>query len=190
MPLPRATTLAHQIVSSHVPAGGLAVDATAGNGHDTEFLARLVGPSGKVHAFDVQELALASARARLTFAGLDRRVTWHQAGHEEMERHVEGKADVVMFNLGYLPGGDHALTTRAQTTVAACRAAARLLGESGLLSLVMYRGHPGGAEEAQAVIEWAQSLDSGGWSMARYEPLQPQRLAPSLLLVSRGSRLA
>lgn len=190
MSLPRATTLAHQIVSAHLRDGSIAVDATAGNGHDTEFLARCVGPRGRIHAFDIQETALEAARARLAASGLGDRVRWHLAGHEHLALHVPGPVDAVMFNLGYLPGGDHALVTRPGTTVAACEAALARLAPGGLLSVVMYQGHPGGADEAAGVLEWAFGLDSSKWSMARYLPLHPCRLAPSLLLVSQGPRLA
>lgn len=37
--------------------GDIVVDATMGNGHDTQFLAELVGENGHVYAFDIQESA-------------------------------------------------------------------------------------------------------------------------------------
>ena len=38
--------------------GDYAVDATLGNGHDTCFLAEIVGDSGKVFGFDIQKKRL------------------------------------------------------------------------------------------------------------------------------------
>ena len=50
--------------------GDTAVDATMGNGHDTQFLCELVGESGHVFAFDIQEQAVENTRRRLMEAGL------------------------------------------------------------------------------------------------------------------------
>ena len=41
------------------------VDGTLGNGHDTVFLAKLVGPNGHVYGFDIQEQAIVSTKKRL-----------------------------------------------------------------------------------------------------------------------------
>lgn len=51
---PSLTRLAHDLVAPHLPVGGLAVDATVGNGHDLAFLARMVGEGGGVIGFDIQ----------------------------------------------------------------------------------------------------------------------------------------
>ena len=45
--------------------GETVVDATAGNGNDTQFLAELVGENGHVLAFDIQQAALDSTAERL-----------------------------------------------------------------------------------------------------------------------------
>lgn len=49
-----------------------------------------------------------------------------------------------MFNLGYLPGGDKAFTTRAESTVKALQTALRWLAPGGFISILAYRGHEGG----------------------------------------------
>lgn len=51
---------------------------------------------------------------------------------------------LVAFNLGYLPGGDKTMITRADTTLLGLEAAERILAPGGLISLVVYVGHPGG----------------------------------------------
>ena len=60
-----AVKFAQSILAGRIPAGGFAIDATCGNGHDTEFLCRTVGPAGRVLALDIQPAAIASTRARL-----------------------------------------------------------------------------------------------------------------------------
>ncbi len=186
------TALAHRIVASVLQPGEVAVDATVGNGHDTLFLARQVGPQGHVYGFDVQEEALARTRRRLEEAGLHERVTLLRRGHEYMTESVpatwHGRIGAVLFNLGYLPGGsDRSCITRPETTLPALDAALRLLRPGGVLTVVAYRGHPGGAEEAEAVRQWAETLDPDRFVAARYAFCNRRRPAPELFVVVRGA---
>jgi ubiquinone/menaquinone biosynthesis C-methylase UbiE len=61
----RVTDVAHVIWQQLVQPGDSVVDATCGNGHDALFLAQLVGPSGRLHGFDVQKDAVDATRERL-----------------------------------------------------------------------------------------------------------------------------
>lgn len=152
------TQLAQARIAPHLADGGQAVDATAGKGLDTLFLARCVGPTGRVWAFDLQASALDTTRMRLEAAGCAPQVTLIHAGHQYLAAHLASSAatglDVVMFNLGYLPGGDHEIVTRPETTLTALTAARALLAPTGLISLMVYRGHPGGEREYQAILDW------------------------------------
>ncbi|MFO8231407.1 MAG: class I SAM-dependent methyltransferase [Longimonas sp.] len=154
MSLPALTTVAHQWIATHLTPGQHAVDATAGNGHDTVFLAQQVGAQGRVTAFDVQVPACAATRRRCAQAEVSDRVTVVHAGHETMRDHVEAPIHAAMFNLGYLPRHDHTRITRPDTTVAALNAACELMTGGGLLTVLAYRGHEGGPEEAQHVQDW------------------------------------
>jgi predicted methyltransferase len=148
--------------------GGLAIDATAGGGVDTLFLARTVGPKGRVFAFDIQEAALERTGRRLADAAAAGEalapVELLLAGHERMAELVppeaHGNIRAVMFNLGYLPGGDAGVITRPHTTLAALDAALELLAPGGALTAVLYPGHPGGDAEAAAVERWFSDLPS------------------------------
>lgn len=162
--------------------GDLVIDATAGNGHDTLFLAERVGPTGKVLAFDVQEAALASARERVAAAGW---VEFIHDSHAGMGNHAAaGSVAVVMFNLGYLPGENHELTTESAETLRALEVAATLLKPGGVLSVVCYPGHPSGAAEAVAVESWMTALAASGWRIAKYGAIGTRRPAPFLLLAA------
>lgn len=131
------------------------MDATAGAGHDSLFLAAAVGDAGRVHAFDVQADAIARSRERVQAAGLGHRLTWHAACHSQAPQRIGSEPlDAVMFNLGWLPGGDHALVTRPATTRQALDALTHRLRPGGRLSVIAYRGHEGGAEEDRAVRDW------------------------------------
>ena len=176
---PRPTALAHQILRPLIRSGDSVIDATAGNGYDTIFLAECVGSSGKVVAFDIQEAAIASAKSRIIAAGWIQRVDFFQQSHVQMVDHsaVESIA-LIMFNLGYLPGEDHAVTTESAETLHALRIAVGLL--------ICYPGHTSGAVEAAAVEIWATSLAVSGWRIAKYGAVGTRRPAPFLLLVSKS----
>lgn len=157
----RATERAHHVVEAVIRPGETVVDATVGNGHDTLFLARCVGPGGLVIGFDVQEGALSRTRQRLTEAGIAQEsVRLVHDGHEHMTSYVERPVVAVMFNLGYLPGDDHTLTTTLGTTVSALGQAFELLRPAGVLTVVCYRDHPGGSEEADGVCQWAERREA------------------------------
>lgn len=159
----RATERAHEAVRAIVRSGDHVIDATAGNGRDTCFLADLVGPEGRVFAFDIQEEAIASTRSRLVAQGFkDERVALIHASHVTLQRHIEEPVAAVMFNLGYLPGGDHGWRTCREKTLVALAEGWTALREGGVMSVVCYRGHPGGLEEGEGVLEFAGRLQDRG----------------------------
>ncbi len=166
----------HEALAETVAPGDWAVDATCGNGRDTLALARLTGPhagtpGGRVFAFDVQQRALDAARTLLAAhssrAPLGECVFLH-AGHETMAQRLppeaRGRLAAVVFNLGYLPGGDKTVTTRPETTLPALETAFAWLRGGGLLAVTTYPAHPGGGDEAEAVCAWAHALP---WELGR-----------------------
>jgi SAM-dependent methyltransferase len=181
----RVTARAHELVRAVVRPGETVIDATVGNGRDTLFLAQCVGPRGRVIGFDVQPEALARARERLLAAGVgEDRLTLLACGHEVMGRHVDAPVGAVMFNLGYLPGGDHGLITRPETTVAALHWAAGSLRKGGVLSIVCYPGHPGGRDEVLAVNKCLESLPCNHFQVS-WTTHELGKSTPRLLHVSK-----
>ena len=162
--IPHLTQTAHDTARSLLHEGDLAVDATAGNGHDTLFLANTVGQAGHVYAFDIQPAALDATGHRLKKAALTACVTLILASHTRMHAHLpptwKGNVAAIFFNLGYLPGGDHSIITSPATTLPALDAAATLLKIGGLLSILVYPGHTGGIEEASAVHQWIRQKNN------------------------------
>lgn len=160
----RQTLLARQAMTEHLQPGDSAIDATAGTGEDTVSLARKVGPQGRVYAFDIQEAALAQARMKAEEAGVADRVHFYHQSHALLgslteitqDRRIRG----AMFNLGYLPGGDHGIVTTARTTIPALEAALDALAAGGLMTVCVYL-HGEGREEAQAVDAWCRALGQG-----------------------------
>jgi ubiquinone/menaquinone biosynthesis C-methylase UbiE len=180
---PRPTALAQQFLRAVIQPGDLVIDATAGNGHDTLFLAECVGAGGRVLAFDVQEAAVASARQRIEAAGLAGRAAFFRESHERMGAHADdGSVAAIMFNLGYLPGEQHDLTTEAEATLRALEVAARILKPGGVLTVVCYPGHAAGEVEAVAVEQW---MKSKGWRVAKYGAIGTRKPAPFLLVARK-----
>ena len=179
---------AAELLTPALGPGSRAIDATLGNGRDTLWLCGLVGPEGRVYGFDVQPEAVARTRARLEEAGVADRAALFCDGHQNMEKYVNEPVDAVMFNLGWLPGAAHGVTTLVQTTLPAVRAALRLLKPDGLLTICVYPGHAEGDRERAALLEWAAALDP--W---RYDAMLRQYLnqpnCPPLLIAVRRKRL-
>lgn len=167
--------------------GDRAVDATCGNGHDTLLLARLVGPEGRVWAFDIQEKALEATRTRLEQAGLAEQVDLLLAGHETMADHIPSPVNGMLFNLGYLPGGDRNLITRTETTRTALEQALSLLLPGGVLAVTAYPGHEGGNDEETMLMEWAAALPQRSFHVWSMEQPNTPADAPHLVLVQRCS---
>jgi len=168
MVLPYNLTACHELLSRLLRPGDLALDATAGNGRDTEFLARAVLPAGRVFAFDIQTSALDRTRQRLHHAGLGHGCELFLASHADLDAFLpasaRGQLRAAVFNLGYLPGGDAAVITRPHSTVAALQALESWMAPGGLTTIMCYLGHPGGAEEGAAVEAYCRGLD---WKRAR-----------------------
>jgi hypothetical protein len=175
--------LAQAWIAGRLRDGAVAVDATAGNGQDTVFLAGQVGPAGRVIAYDVQEVAILRTRERLEAAGLSDRVELRLACHRGLG--ADAPFQAVMFNLGYRPGGDAAWITRPESTLPALEAAAAGLLPGGLVTVVCYPGHPGGREEAEAVVAWARGLDAVRFRAIRTDNLVEGAPGPFLVAVER-----
>ncbi len=159
----------HDYLRRALRPGDTVVDATCGNGRDTVLCAGLVGPAGRVFAFDIQEQAIRNTRERLAEAGLLDRCTLVHDGHEHMDRYLPPSVRAVVFNLGWLPGGDHAIGTRADTTLAALSIALERLEPGGLIAMGLYYGGASGYEERDRVLEAVRLLDCRRFTVIRSE---------------------
>lgn len=181
----KPTEAAHSAIQSHVKAGDTVVDATLGNGYDTLFLATLVGSRGVVHGFDIQAKALQSVQQKLEHENMTQ-IQLHHLGHEKMESVLPQQVQAVMFNLGYLPGGDKQVITSAQSTITALQSSLKLLAAKGIVTIVAYIGHPGGQEEADAVMNFCQTLDEDTFTVILHQSSSKNPLAPFLLTIERS----
>lgn len=181
--LPSSVLWAQLILRDRLRPGDVVVDATMGNGHDTLFLTQCVAPGGHVYAFDVQEKALEETRKRVPAEA----TTLIHAGHETMKARLpaelHGRISAVMFNLGYLPGTDKTLITHTDTTMLAVWQTLELLKPGGILTIVVYPGHDGGADESRCVADWAAALNARHYESQHLRPINRSAAPPELWVV-------
>ena len=173
------------VTLGYVRCGDTVIDATCGTGQDTVRLAKAAGETGRVVAFDIQEAAIDKTASRLKEYGYTNTELVHGT-FAEMGKYVsDGSAAAVVFNLGYLPGGDHSVTTTAEETLAGLEAALRAVRPGGIVTAVLYSGHEEGAREKQAVLEWADQLDSRLFHAAYVKMLNQHRNPPEILWITK-----
>ena len=161
------------------------MDATCGNGHDAERLAELV-EGGHLYAIDQQQAAIDATQARLEQLNSKTTVSYHCQSHVTFppispERAIKG----IIYNLGYLPGGDKSVTTTTETTLESLREAVERVCPGGFVCVTCYPGHTAGACEQEAVIRWACSLAPKEFCCTHNQWLN-RKAAPSLLLIQKA----
>ena len=155
------TSWCQAVMKLQAPEGGLYIDATMGNGNDTLFLCQMAGEEGQVLAFDVQKKALKATAELLDRHGVRERARLILDGHQHMERYVQPEsADVICFNFGYLPGGDHHIATSPGTSVDAVEQGLRIMKRGGMMSLCIYSGGDTGFEEKEILLGFLKTLPS------------------------------
>lgn len=181
------TQLAHNAIRRIVQPGDTAIDATAGNGNDTQLLANLVGVSGRTIAIDIQQAAIDTTSDRLEKARL---IADLQLGDHAVEllklQTSDVRPKVVMFNLGYLPGSDKQVTTDTNSTRTAIHVASQMLVPGGVMTIVAYRGHAGGQEEATTVEQWMAELSADQFETSRIDGDVNNANSPVLFVVRKS----
>lgn len=188
--------MAHWMLKDIIKTNDVVVDATMGNGYDTQFLAEL---GANVYAFDVQEEALNATEKRLDDAGIKNQIFEKNlsnlltepsvnlilSGHEKLSEYVKEPIKAAIFNLGYLPKTDKSVVTKADTTLTALDALTNQLVVGGRIAIMIYYGHEGGMEEKDAVIKWTSNLPQKDWEVTSYAPLNQIHTPPILVLIEK-----
>ena len=155
------TSWVHHFLEDHVQLGDICIDATMGNGNDTALLSKLVGENGKVIAFDIQQMALNHTKEKLMQEGCPLNYELVLESHEKMGDYVKANSvSCITFNLGYLPGGDHAKATKSDSSMKAIETGLSLLKKKGLMTICIYSGGDSGFEEKDAVLSYIKDLDA------------------------------
>lgn len=164
--------LQKNFILAHLKEGDIAADFTMGNGHDTEFLSRTVGPTGHVYAFDIQETAVKSTAKNLEEAGCCNNYTLIHDSHHNVKNYIREKIKAGMFNLGWLPGsGNKKVTTLLETTLPAVKSAIEMLDNDGIILVAVYPGHEEGMHEGQALSQMLSQYDRRQYSVSQFKIL-------------------
>lgn len=148
----------HEVIRSQAQKNGIYIDATMGNGNDTLFLCELAEGSGEVFAFDIQEKAIEATKELLETNKVSTKYHLILDGHENMNDYVHEAVDVICFNFGYLPGGDHKIATKASTSIVAIEKGLQLLKSGGMMCLCVYSGGDTGFEEKDSILNYLKEL--------------------------------
>lgn len=181
--LARATDLAKIMIQGVLNEGDLVVDGTMGNGNDTLFLAQIVGPEGKVISFDIQDIAIENTKKLLKNSNMFDRALLIHDGHENIDIYVKSEIAGAMFNLGYLPKGDHEIVTTPKTTILSIEKCLDLLKKGGTVTIVIYHGHLGGPIEKDQVIEFTEKLDQNKFHVLKMEYINQENHPPILIAI-------
>ncbi|MED1600184.1 class I SAM-dependent methyltransferase [Alkalihalophilus marmarensis] len=177
------------LLERSISPGDIAVDCTAGNGHDTLFLANLVGNAGHVYSVDIQETAITNTKLKVEEAEVASRVTLHQSGHEHISTLIPkeeyDRVKGAIFNLGYLPGGDKSIVTQSQTTIKAIDSLLELMPKGGMIVLVIYHGHAEGAAERDHLMEYVTRLDQKKAHVLNYSFINQANNPPFIVAIEK-----
>lgn len=180
--------IAHDYWRRTLALGDTAIDATCGNGYDTLALCEMVlsHNSGEVIAMDIQEEAIKTTGAYLR-EKLDplllKRVKLVQGSHAQLPA-IRQNVKLIVYNLGYLPKGDKAITTTVESTLKSLSEAQKLIAAGGAISVTCYPGHEEGALEEKALVQLVSQWDPKVWSCCYHQWINRCR-APSLLFIQK-----
>jgi len=170
--LKNAVQISRQIISQAVKQADTVVDATCGQGNDTL-------------SFDIQEDALKAAQILLKAENLTDRVKLIHDDHARVKEHIDQKIHAAMFNLGYLPGGNHLITTKKETTIKAVDEILTMLVPGGIMTIVAYPGHQAGAEELTELRNHLQQIPQQLFDVVEITFLNQINQPPELIVVQK-----
>lgn len=184
--------IAHDALKELIKPNDIVIDATIGNGHDTVFLAEQVGAAGCVFGFDIQQDAIESTLKKFDSTTKHNALTLFKASHAEMLEKIpvphHGKIKAIMFNLGYLPGGDKSIITHTASTLKALSCACLILSVGGIMTIMAYPGHTGGDEETDQIKSWCVQLDRHFLSVEIITSVANKNTAPILFIIKKHSK--
>nr|WP_296902572.1 class I SAM-dependent methyltransferase [uncultured Megasphaera sp.] len=189
-PFCNAVTVSHMLLEPYAQKARVLVDMTSGNGHDTAFLARLMPDDAVLYAFDIQACAVEKTKARLREEGLDGKDVRCRCGsHDVLLEEVQPDVDVIVFNLGYLPSGDHSIHTNCEITLKAVKIGLNKIAKNGIIMIAAYPGTEAGDREEKALHSFLQTIPQKDFHVSSWQPVNEVHCPPLLYIVQkRGKR--
>jgi hypothetical protein len=105
--------------------------------------------------------------------------------HDELVEKIDGAVDIVLFNLGYLPSGDHALHTKSEITVKAVKICLNKIAKNGIIMIAAYPGTEAGAQEEQRVHDFLKGIPQRTFDVSTWRPVNQVHCPPVLYIVQK-----
>ncbi|PEL12416.1 class I SAM-dependent methyltransferase [Bacillus sp. AFS017336] len=189
MILERILPYARKLLQAAVKEGDITVDATVGNGHDTVFLAKIVGENGHVYGFDIQDVAIQKTTEKIANENVSKQVTLVQRSHADIKDVIpvslHGRLKGAIFNLGYLPGSDKQIVTVPSSTISAIEQLIEIMAPEGIVVVVIYHGHEGGDIEKDALMNFAQNIPQDLAHVLTYRFINQANNPPFILAIEK-----
>lgn len=147
-----AVSFAHKLCESG-KCFDVAIDATLGNGHDSLFLSSLFK---KIYAFDIQNLAIKRSKKRLNNIS---NVEIILDSYTNFDNYILEKVDLILYNLGFLPGSDHKIITSAKDTIISIKKGIDMLKDDGQIIIVIYTRHDS-YQEYNDILSFLKTLNN------------------------------
>ena len=181
--LKNSVELSKLYLKNYIKKGDRVADMTCGNGKDTLFLSQLVGENGYIYAFDVQKSAIENTKILLNgFESLKLICD----GHENSDNYIKEEIDGFVFNLGYLPGGDHTIKTTPENTVKAIEKAIILLKNTGIIVISIYHGGDSGFYERDEILSYLKWLDPKKFNVILHDYINKPNNPPLLAVITHN----
>lgn len=171
------SVIAHNIIEDFLEEKVVAIDGTLGNGHDTDFLAKNFK---KVYAFDIQEEPCKKYKEK----GIENVQVIHDS-HDKFNEYINEGVNCIMYNLGFLPGGDKEITTQHETSLKSIQDGLEILMPGGIMAICIYRGHNEGKKEETCILEYLQSLNKARYGVMLHSYLNRTNNPPLLVIVEK-----
>ena len=105
--------------------------------------------------------------------------------YKTIPTHYHGNIKAIMFNLGYLPGGDKTIITSTDSTITALNSSCHLLSSNGIITIIAYPGHSGGDLETVQVTNWCDQLDITQFEVHVIYSSTDKQSAPRLFVIHK-----
>jgi hypothetical protein len=171
------SNLAHHIIDMYSENKNVALDGTLGNGFDCDFLSENFKT---VYAFDIQNVAIENYSKKNK-----ENVVLINDSHENISKYINEEIDVAIYNLGFLPGGDKNVTTKADGTIKSVALALEMLKCGGFVTIAVYVGHEEGKKESEELLSFVSRLPKNIFGVMTHNFVNRSSNAPYLIVIEK-----
>lgn len=184
-----AVQFQHLIWDRSMENAKVVVDATCGNGHDLLYLAKRAQKGCHLYGIDIQMKAIKSSKDLLQSNDIAPEVSLtfiHDSHDLALAHQLKDKViDLMIFNLGYLPGSNHEIITKPHHTIDAIKEGLNKLSKSGVITIVAYPGTPEGMEEMKSLTSYLSDLEQKLYNVCHWQPLNQVNNPPELFILQK-----